>query len=79
MGKRKVDNLKYIENRNLRNISFHFRKRGLAKKAIEMASMCGLDVYLCIYDTDRNKVVEYQSSEEFDVHRVRQTIMNKQM
>ena len=74
MGKTKIDNLKYIEDRNLRNISFHFRKRGLVKKSIEIASMCGLDVYLCIYDKERNKVVEYQSSEEFNTQKVQEVI-----
>jgi hypothetical protein len=50
MGKKKIDNLLYIEDRNLRNIAYHIRKRGLMKKVIEISSMCGLDIYMFAYD-----------------------------
>jgi hypothetical protein len=59
MGKKKIDNLLYIENRNLRNIAYHIRKRGLMKKVIEFSSMCGLDMYLFVHDKLSDKMIEY--------------------
>jgi hypothetical protein len=63
MGKKKIDNLQYLQDKHLRNIAFTFRKRGLLKKCIEISSMCGLDVYLLIRDKHQNKTVEFQSSD----------------
>ena len=41
MGKKKIDNIKYMEDKNQRNITFSKRKRGLLKKIIELSSLCG--------------------------------------
>ena len=35
MGKRKIDNYKFIENKSYRNVTFCKRKNGIIKKAIE--------------------------------------------
>ena len=59
MGKKKVDNLQLLEDRTNRNIAYHIRKRGLLKKAIELCCMCGLEMYLLIYDKEKDKIIEY--------------------
>lgn len=52
MGRKKIDNLSFIEDRNIRGITFLKRKRGLLKKLIEINSMCEMDVYMFMYDKD---------------------------
>ena len=74
MGKKKIDNLKFVESNHVRNITYHIRKRGLLKKCIELSSMCGLEVYLFIHDTKKNKVIEYQSNGQFDLQKIQQTL-----
>ena len=75
MGKKKVDNLQYLSDRSLRNIAYHIRKRGLLKKAIELSSMCGLEMYLLIYDKEKDKIIEYQSDDQFDLNKVSEIII----
>ena len=70
MGKKKIDNMKFVEDNHVRTITYHLRKRGLLKKCIELSSMCGQEVYLFIHDTKRDKVVEYQSSGNFDLSQI---------
>mgnify|MGYP006108461455 FL=1 len=74
MGKKKVDNLQYLKDRSLRNIAYHIRKRGLLKKAIELSSMCGLEMFLLIYDKEKDKIIEYQSNDQFNLGKVTQII-----
>ena len=50
------------------------RKRGLLKKCIEISNKCKLDVYLVIYDKVSKKLVEYSSSENFDLDTVNNKI-----
>ena len=42
------------------------RKRGLLKKCIEMSLRCKQDVYMVIYDKKAKKLVEFNSTPEFD-------------
>ena len=74
MGKKKVDNLQYLKDRSLRNIAYHIRKRGLLKKAIELSSMCGLEMFLLIYDKEKDKIIEYQSNDRFNLGKVTEII-----
>ena len=74
MGKKKIDNLRFVEDKHVRNITFHLRKRGLIKKCIELSCMCDLDVYLFIQDTKKRRVVEYKSNKDFDVHNIKPII-----
>jgi len=37
MGKKKIDKIKYIENKLKRSVAFCKRKRGFLKKAIELS------------------------------------------
>lgn len=61
MGKKKVDNLHYIQDRSMRNVAYHIRKRGMLKKAIELSAMCGLKMFVLMYDQDKDKIIEYRS------------------
>lgn len=59
MGRRAVDKTKKIESKNQRNVAFCKRRRGILKKAIEIARMCQQKVLMVIYDPDKNKAVHY--------------------
>lgn len=50
-----------------RNMTLWKRKKGLLKKAIELASMCNTKVYLAIYDDNRKRFTEYQSAVDFNL------------
>lgn len=50
MGKKKLEVIEKIENKNSRNVTYCKRKRGLIKKAIELSKLCEQFVYLVIYD-----------------------------
>lgn len=43
------------------------RKWGLFKKAIELSSLCGLDIFLVVFDPDKQKFFELKSKEDFDI------------
>ena len=66
MGKKKIDSIKFVENKNNRNVTYSKRKRGIIKKAIELSSLCGQDIYLVIFDKEKQKLVEFRSTEEFN-------------
>lgn len=48
MGKKKIDKLSIIENRQQRNVAFCKRKRGFLRKAIELSQLCAQDIYIVI-------------------------------
>ena len=70
MGKKKIDNIKFIDNKNHRNVTYSKRKKGLIKKAIELSSLCGQDVFLIIFDREKQKLVEYKSAIEFSSKKI---------
>ena len=61
MGKKKIDNIKFMEDKNQRNITFSKRKRGLLKKVIELSSLCGQNILMFIYDKTKSKIIEFRS------------------
>ena len=65
MGKRKGDHIQFIKDKNLRNITYHKRKRGLLKKLIELACLCDLDIYMFMLDKEKNRMVEFKSGLDF--------------
>ena len=69
MGKKKITHVGLIDNKISRNVTFCKRKKGLIKKAMEMSLLCGQHVALHIYDSDKSKLVVYQSSADFNIHK----------
>jgi hypothetical protein len=67
VGKNKIDTLKTIEEKSLRNIAFCKRKRGFLLKAIEMSRMCDLNILICIYDKERSRMIEFNSDHNFNL------------
>ena len=51
-------------------VSYYKRIRGLLKKSIEMSTNCGQDVFVAIRDPITGKLVEFNSTEDFDIHAV---------
>jgi hypothetical protein len=62
--------IKYIEDFHKRRVTYSKRKRCLFKKGIELSVMCGLDVYLVVFDRCKQKLIELNSSSDFDANLV---------
>jgi histidinol phosphatase-like enzyme len=67
MGKKKIDKFNLIENKGFRNVTYCKRKRGLIKKAMELSMLCDQCISIVIYDRVKDKMVLYNSSEDFSV------------
>lgn len=50
MGKKKIDVTDLIESPSRRAVTYSKRKRGLIKKAIELSTLCGQDMFIAIFD-----------------------------
>ena len=68
MGKKKIDPYKFIENKMQRDVTYSKRKRGIIKKAIELSRMCGQDIFMIIFDKNKQKLVEYRSGRDFNIN-----------
>ena len=55
-----------LTDKKLKNVTYCKRKRGLVKKAMELASLCQQDICVVIYDQKKNKMVHF-SSEGFSL------------
>ena len=53
MGKKKLEKIDLIQNKNSRNVTYCKRKRGLIKKAIELSKLCNQNIYLAIFDVEK--------------------------
>ena len=62
MGKRRVMKLKPIVNPSHRKVTYCKRKKGLLKKAIEVSVLCGVDVFLMLYDKKKKRCVHFASN-----------------
>lgn len=62
MGRKKLESLRLIQDKNNRNLTYSKRKRGLIKKAIELAIMCDQQICLVIYDKEKMKLTNYCST-----------------
>lgn len=56
----------YISDKNSRNVTYCKRKRGLIKKAIELSTLCDQDIFMVVFDKQRQKMVQYSSTPDFD-------------
>ena len=54
-----------------RNITYCKRKRGLLKKIIELSSLCEQHVFLVLFDNAKERLVEYNSSDSFNIDTLR--------
>ena len=65
MGKKKLEAIEKIMNKNTRNVTYCKRKRGLIKKAIELSKLCNQQIFMVIFDVEKQRLVQYNSSLEF--------------
>ena len=42
------------------------RKHEIMKKASELSTECGMDVFICIFDKQKQEICEFTSQEDFD-------------
>lgn len=62
MGKVKIQAISKIENKSKLNSTFHKRKRGFLKKAIELSSLCDLKIFMVIYDKEKQSLINFSST-----------------
>ena len=70
MGKKKIINMSYINDRVSRNVTFCKRKKGLIKKAMEISLLCGQQVALYIYDPEKMRLVSYTSTRKLNMEEI---------
>ena len=66
MNKNRPGAFELIEDIKSRRVTYSKRKRGLIKKAIELSEMCGQHICITIFDKQRQKLVQYNSSFDFN-------------
>jgi hypothetical protein len=64
--KRLPDDLTFISDKKRRDVSYCKRKRGLIKKIIELSNLCHHDIYLVIFEKEKQKIVEYRTDVTFN-------------
>lgn len=57
MGKKKLETITKIADKNSRNVTYCKRKRGLIKKAIELSKLCEQNIYLAIFDKEKQRFI----------------------
>ncbi|PON45296.1 MADS-box transcription factor [Parasponia andersonii] len=63
MGRKKVE-LKRIEDKSSRQVTFSKRRSGLIKKARELSVLCDIDVALIIFSS-RGRLYEFANGTEY--------------
>ena len=61
----------FIEDPISRGITFCKRKCQILKKLIELKKMCGIDIFLAVFDKEKQKLLEFRSENEFDANMVK--------
>lgn len=70
MGKRKYEKIDKILNVNNRNVTYNKRTKGLVKKSIELSVLCDQEVFVYVYDKNKNKVIHFHSDPDFDIKEI---------
>jgi hypothetical protein len=65
MGKKKLESITKIQDKNSRNVTYCKRKRGLIKKAMELSKLCDQQIYMAVFDKEKQRLVEYRSTPDF--------------
>ena len=47
------------------------------KKAMELSKLCGVDVHLVVFDKQKKRLVQYNSTDEFSVQTVEKILTQK--
>ena len=66
-----------ITNPNSQNVTYSKRKRGLIKKTIELSILCGQDIFMVIFDREKQRLVQYSSDASFD-HQIINQLLDEQ-
>lgn len=64
---RKYEKIERIENTTCRNGAYVKRTKGIIKKAIELSILCDQQVFMYIYDHQKQRVIHYSSNPGFDI------------
>ena len=67
MGKRSLEKIQTITDRNIKKVALCKRKRGLIKKAIELSIMCQQTIFIYIFDKWTKRMIHYASDEAEDI------------
>ena len=67
MGKRKYERIELIENINNRQVTYVKRAKGLVKKSIELSVLCDQEVFLFVYDKNKERVIHFHSDPNLDI------------
>ena len=79
MGRKKIDTSTYQENDLSRDILYSKRKRNLLKHCMQLSQMCGQDISLTIFDSAKQKLVQYCSTYDFNPKTIAQLIEPRQL
>ena len=71
MGRKSI-NIERIQRKIPREYAFVQRKRGLIKKAIELAILCDKELFFVIYDAKDKRMCQYSSNENFNASEINQ-------
>jgi hypothetical protein len=71
--------MEVIENIPARNLSYNKRKRGLLRKAIELSVFCEQDIFMVIFDRNKNRLVEFNSSGEFSLRTLKKIFLSENL
>jgi hypothetical protein len=66
MGKKKLESISKIHDKTSRNVTYFKRKKGLIKKAMELSKLCDQHIYMAIFDSEKQRFIQYMSSKEFN-------------
>ena len=77
-GIRKAIGLQKIEDYESQRVSLVKRRKGIVKKCIELNIICQQDVFLVIFDRQKQKLLEYRSDPDMDLKLVSHLLDNNQ-